>query len=315
MRLAVLTRLHKHRTVVGMMALGHAKTGVVVGLTVADLAHTSIAVGLVATLLTTGAALLPDLDHPSATAAHAFGPVSKLAARLLDQVGIRIYNATATRYDRRVRDGHRTITHTVVFALLAGLGVGALDASVGRWALLGTLFVLASLAVRGLTASPRRDPRAHRILRRVRMISHALHWGWRARVRAHRFHANAWSVSMYAVLFTGIAYFAVPQIDPVLMGECVALGCWTHCLGDSCTLAGCPWLWPIKIRGRRWYPLGTPQFLRFRTGGNNDGGVSGEYRFGIALNLAILAAAFVMADPWIIKVTHDVHSAYTALAP
>ena len=297
------------------MALGHAKTGVVVGLTAADLAHTSVTVGVVLAMLTAGAALLPDLDHPSATAARAFGPVTELVAGFLDRAGVWIYNATATRYDRRVRDGHRTITHTVVFALLAGTGVGALVATVGRWALLGTLFVLASLAVRGLTASPRRDQRAHRILHRVRVISRALHWGWRTRRRAHRFHANALSVSAYAITFTGVCYFAVPQIDPVLLGECVALGCWTHCLGDSCTLAGCPWLWPLRIKGRRWYPIGTPQFLRFRTGGKEDDSISGEYRFGIALNLAIIAAALIMVDPWIVTVVHGAHSTYTALVP
>jgi membrane-bound metal-dependent hydrolase YbcI (DUF457 family) len=298
-----------------LMALGHAKTGVVVGLVAADLAHTSIIAGLALTMLTAGAALLPDLDHPSATAARAFGPVTELIAGLLDRAGVWIYNATATRYDRRVRDGHRTITHTAIFALLAGTGVGALDAAVGRWALLGTLFVLASLAVRGLTASPRRDPRAHRVLHRVRVISRALHWSARTRKRAHRFHANALSVSAYAIVFTAACYFAVPQIDPLLLGECVALGCWTHCLGDSCTLAGCPWLWPLRIKGRHWYPIGTPQFLRFRTGGNNDGGVSGEYRFGVALNLAIIAAAAVLIDPWVVTVIRDAHGAYNALTP
>lgn len=39
-----------------------------------------------------------------------------------------------------------------------------------------------------------------------------------------------------------------------------------HCWGDSLTLAGCPWLWPIKIRGKRWYDIHTG-FLRFRAGG------------------------------------------------
>lgn len=39
-----------------------------------------------------------------------------------------------------------------------------------------------------------------------------------------------------------------------------------HCWGDSLTESGCPWLWPLPIAGRRWYPVGLPQVLRFRTG-------------------------------------------------
>jgi membrane-bound metal-dependent hydrolase YbcI (DUF457 family) len=273
-----------------MMASGHAKSGVVTGLAVADLAHTSILVGLVLAVLTAGAALLPDVDHPSATAAHAFGPVSELLARGLNRLGEIVHEATRTRYDRRPRDGHRTVTHTLVFAVGMGIAVGTLDATGGRWALLGTLFVLASLAIRGLAARP--------------YVEGA------PRVRRTRFHANAVSVSGYAAILTAAAYFTVPQINPVLVGGCTALGCWTHCLGDSCTLAGCPWLWPFRVRGRRWYPIGTPQFLRFRTG---TAEWDGEDRLGVAMSIAIvLLAVTLVPHSWAI-LGHSAHGVYTAL--
>lgn len=45
-----------------------------------------------------------------------------------------------------------------------------------------------------------------------------------------------------------------------------ALGCWTHCLGDSLTEMGCPWLWPVPIAGETWYEIRTPRIIRFKTG-------------------------------------------------
>lgn len=64
------------------------------------------------TLVTAGAAILPDIDHPSGTAARTAGPFSRTAARL---VGSAV--------------GHRGATHTllavVVFTLLAGVVAAA----------------------------------------------------------------------------------------------------------------------------------------------------------------------------------------------
>jgi hypothetical protein len=51
------------------------------------------------------------------------------------------------------------------------------------------------------------------------------------------------------------------------IGVAVAVGMFVHCLGDSLTRAGCPWLWPLPIRGETWYEIRLPRLLRFRTGG------------------------------------------------
>jgi hypothetical protein len=51
-----------------------------------------------------------------------------------------------------------------------------------------------------------------------------------------------------------------------LLGIAVAVGCFTHCLGDSITESGCPFLFPIPIAGETWYELRPPKPLRLRTG-------------------------------------------------
>lgn len=257
------------------MAHEHAESGAMVGLMAAVIAHTSLLVGLIAAILTAGAALLPDLDHPSATAARTFGPVTGFIARRLDHFGYWVWECTATKYDRRPRDGHRTITHTSPFAVLAGIVFGAVALG-GRWAMMAVLFVLGSLAMRGILARGPRAPRSWlRDLGRDVLIS----LGW----SPHRLHVNAISVTLTGAAFAAVGY-ALPQMNPILVGACVALGCWVHCLGDSLTLYGCPWLWPIKIRGKRWFLIGTPQAMRFRTGTDVW---DGEDRVRVAMHVGI----------------------------
>ncbi|GIH69500.1 membrane protein [Sphaerimonospora thailandensis] len=58
------------------------------------------------TLVCAGAAMLPDLDHPHATIAQTFGPVTWLLSK-----GVNV-----------VSGGHRHATHSLLFSVLAGLG-------------------------------------------------------------------------------------------------------------------------------------------------------------------------------------------------
>lgn len=64
--------------------------------------HHSMNVGtlFVFALVTAGFGLLPDIDHPSSTLAHAFGPATKQIAEIVG----------------RVSGGHRKATHTIWFA-------------------------------------------------------------------------------------------------------------------------------------------------------------------------------------------------------
>lgn len=51
------------------------------------------------------------------------------------------------------------------------------------------------------------------------------------------------------------------------LGTAVTLGMLAHSAGDTITESGAPLLWPLRIRHRSWYPVGSPRPLRFRTGG------------------------------------------------
>lgn len=80
-----------------------------------------------------GAAMLPDLDHPSATIAQTFGPVTWLLSK-----GVNF-----------VSGGHRHATHSLLFSVLAGAGAHLLGANhpVGRDILVVLMVGLAIRAV------------------------------------------------------------------------------------------------------------------------------------------------------------------------
>jgi membrane-bound metal-dependent hydrolase YbcI (DUF457 family) len=95
----------------------------------------AVAIGLLAT---SGAALLPDVDHPSASIANTFGPASKAVATFVN----------------RVSGGHRHATHSLAFAAAGFLGTWAGVSFGGRWFALAVLFVLFAFGIRALHLAP-----------------------------------------------------------------------------------------------------------------------------------------------------------------
>jgi membrane-bound metal-dependent hydrolase YbcI (DUF457 family) len=231
-----------------MMAAAHAATGVAAGLYATALIAPDSSTGtlLAGALVCAGASLLPDLDRENSTASNVFGSLSRGASVRVSGLSRRLYRSTRTRWDYPQPDeddGHRGMTHTLLFAVLAG---------VVAWAAAGVnavlvVFPTACLAVRA--AIP------YLQMQNDGLVSSAL-----VRVLRH-------SIST-SVLGAAVAWIALRHLDdPVGVAALVALGCLVHCLGDSLTLAGCPWLWPMPILGRRWFRIGLPRPLRFRTGG------------------------------------------------
>lgn len=122
-----------------MLGYSHATSGalgwLVVSPTVASLlgkpfGAKELAVGAVACA---GAALLPDIDHPQATIAYTFGPISHIVSKWVHTLA----------------GGHRQATHSLGFAVIMGGICQALTLG-GNKASIITMFFLASFAFRGL---------------------------------------------------------------------------------------------------------------------------------------------------------------------
>jgi membrane-bound metal-dependent hydrolase YbcI (DUF457 family) len=203
---------------------------------------------LVGALICAGAALAPDLDHKAATISRAFGPVSRTVCEVVDKLSYAAYKGTRKQGDPRRNGGHRTLTHTWLWAVLIGAGSAGVAILGGRWGVLAILFVHMVLAIEGLLWRAARGS-----------SSDILVWLLAA--------TSAWILA--GVLDkpgNGSNWLFTEQHQYLWLGLPVVLGALVHDIGDALTVSGCPILWPIPLGRKRWYPIGPPKVMRFRAG-------------------------------------------------
>ena len=166
-------------------------------------------------LICAGAALAPDLDHKSATISRAFGPVSKGLCEIVDKLSYAVYKATRGPGDPRRSGGHRTLTHTWLWAVLIGAGASVAAVTGGRWAVLAILFVHLVLAVEGL------------LWRAARMSSDVLVWLLGA--------TSAWILAgVLDKAGNGSDWlFTAPGQEYLWLGLPIVLGALVHDIGDA----------------------------------------------------------------------------------
>lgn len=255
-----------------VMGPTHAMSGAAVGLAVAQLLpeqwggvstvqETFLYAGLAA-----GAALLPDLDSPQATVSRSFGPISQFLSRTVENTAQGFVNFTRAKKDPKCRNGHRTLTHTVWFALATGVAATALIGAYGKPAVIGLLFVLLGLALRGLL--PEWSKKADWLV--LTAVSAALAYG-------------AW-------------YFIPSDSFGLVLGSAVAVGCLTHIVGDMATKQGVPVLAPlIYFRGKRWGKFQLPKFLSITAGGAGDKLLLTAFSALVVAQISLLASGDIAA--------------------
>ncbi len=192
---------------------------------------------VVGTPLAAYGAIWPDIDCPSSSVARSLGWPTKKLAEFVAWFGRRLHDSTRTRLDAPDRDGHRTITHTVLFAALSVALFGVLGEHGGMWPPMVMTAFAAATALRAL------------------------------RVRGMRRYALAVAVAAVGWLW--------PAPDGWWLGWAIGGGALVHNLGDRMTNTGVPLAFPIKLAGRRWYKFKAARWCRFETGekGNPEGAI------------------------------------------
>ncbi|HEY6117659.1 MAG TPA: metal-dependent hydrolase [Candidatus Dormibacteraeota bacterium] len=247
-----------------MMGRSHALSGAV-GWLAGCASLTAIEVAVPSTIIVAGAfvsagfALLPDLDHEGSTVSRTLGPITGFLSGLTAASSVAV-RASSCRHCASTTDGgHRGLTHTAAGALAMGLLVTAcalLWPHVTAWTVIGFGVWLA----------------AHTALSsrlRARIGDMVLPGRFRRRGRLP-FRVTA---GVGALLIAVLA--AAMLVGPVAggwwwLGLPVFWGCLAHTLGDALTFSRVPLLWPLQIRGCRWTPVGTPRWMRFRTGSTTE---------------------------------------------
>lgn len=234
-----------------MEVTGHSATGAAGGamlVLVPGLVNTPVDV-VVAIIGCAGFALLPDIDHPKATAAQTFGWPSKLIAKLVEKLSAWIYFSTKTGRDQKRQGGHRTLTHTLLFAIT--MGIATLLLASNKIALLIILFIGLCWGIRGFFPKTVKAARFKLMPRTLRKA----------------FPRGSVKIFLYTIAaITPLLMFtemlAAPSV--LLMAIVVFWGTLIHSLGDCLTDSGAPLLYPLPIDGKVWYRFKAP--ARFSTG-------------------------------------------------
>jgi membrane-bound metal-dependent hydrolase YbcI (DUF457 family) len=238
-----------------------------------------------------GAALLPDLDCPGSlsskdgsTVVRAFGFAGEAIGHTLENVSQAVYNLTRSKKDEARNSGHRTLTHTLLFAIALSFGVGALasitstftvrghEFSVGQVSTLVVMWAMLHLAMFGLAEK------------------------W---VKKNR---KKYGLLFLVVCSGALTAFTVSQLPPggyPWLGFAVGAGSLIHCFGDAITKAGVPLLWPLPIAGRRWFELSTGP-LAIRAGGGF------EYAVLLPLFTTVAVVSAVLVVPEARDVVNDI---------
>lgn len=247
------------------MSASHARTGVcavaVTG-TVGLLPWSNPPAVLLAAGLVVGGSIAPDLDHDAAAPSRAFGPVTRLLSAVVQAVSALAYTVTRADGDPAARRAHRTLTHSAVGCVAAGVGFGwlcSITTPYGPIPAAVAVGLITGLGVHALMGAPqwkRRDgqlakPRRGRRRRRRPLLTRAA-WKWSA------------------TLLSAALVLATPSIVqgwwPWWLGAALTLGMAVHCAGDAVTDVGVPWCWPLLSAGRRWrHRWLLPAPLRFTT--------------------------------------------------
>lgn len=278
-----------------MMGVTHRATGLCAGACVAWGVRAVVlpapapvwasVVGLAGALLLTWlagrASMWPDLDHPNSTASRELGLISGWIHEIVHAFSCAVFDFSATQADVRADDfrGHRGVSHTALAALVVGGLVG-----VGTWFLTQRqpVFVLGIIAgvlvgvvgtwawaeVAGAVAGAATAMFVWTVVPHSPTLALAMVTGLLAFMATDEFLGHRYA------LFGGVgtAAFALwtvpsPEIDWTVAGDAtgpalgagvglaVVTGMLAHSIGDGATKTGVPLLWPLPIRGRRYYPI------------------------------------------------------------
>jgi membrane-bound metal-dependent hydrolase YbcI (DUF457 family) len=195
-----------------------------------------------------GFGLLPDIDHPGSTISRSLGPLTRGIARLVSFVADWVQDRTCPCCKDPDTAAHRGLSHTAVGALAAGALVALCGWRLGQPAALLVVFLAVALAVRGMVS-----PRARGTL----------------------------GAALAGAVAAGLVYGLGPEAGWWWLGLPAGFGVLAHIAGDGATKSAVPLLWPLKISGCRWYPCGSPRWLRFRTGGGVERWVVGPLMLAV----------------------------------
>lgn len=244
-----------------MMGKSHAMSASAIALSTAalgfgpiDATTTSVAVVALYTTVMVGGALWPDWDSHGSTVVRSFGIFGKGVYEVINAIGLFIYNLTRNpKYERARENGHRTFFHTPFAAILTGFIISGLSSLPGSVDFLGRQYTVGQLFSLGI----------------MWLFLHVGLAGlFEKTIKKARKMLGVYLVMVASLGGTILVSRFLPENENYWwLGLAATAGILIHMLGDMITKMGIPMLWPIKFKGKRWYDVSLPSFMRITAGG------------------------------------------------
>jgi len=263
-----------------VMGPTHAMSGAAISLGAISLYTINVApihptVAVLGTVMAAGAALAPDIDSRQSTVVRSFGIFGVGLYHIANSLSVAVYNLTKTRKDEAKTNGHRTLFHTSVMAIIMG-GLAALltsptniitvfdhDYTLGQFNAIILMAIFLNLSFAGLLEK---------------------------QIKKARRQFGPYLLMLVSLVGAFLIAMFIPQPEAgadgntfAYLGIAVGVGWFIHLLGDGITKMGVPMAWPVKLNGKRWYDVALPWFMRISAGG----------KFEYAILLPVLTIATV----------------------
>lgn len=219
--------------------------------------------------VSTGAALVPDLDNSRSTVRSSLGIVGVGLSSVFRASALLVQTVIKTKRDDKSPNPHRGLWHTLVGSAFLGAGAIALSLiplELFEWGPLGTVTlggifyltittVMLHLFLAGV--AKKRIKKIEKIPLVGELLSFVL------------------SIAVAAPLI-----FFAPEGEVLWLGAAIAFGCAIHILGDGLTVDGVPIFFPLTVltRGKFWWKT---RFSKFKA--DDEGLNKGIYWISIVL--------------------------------
>lgn len=200
-----------------------------------------------------GATLLPDLDNTKSSAISSLGIVGVGLSKAMRAFAVVVYQISRTRYDDDNANPHRRFWHTLVSVILLFLAVFA-SVSIKTKILIfnneytvGFLFACMWLFVCSRLFLTTFFKKSNDRFKRQGMTGSFI------------------SLIISILITVGLVLFTEHSESYRWIAFSMSAGYLIHILGDTLTTSGTPLLWPIKIKGKRWYDV---RLFKIKAGGD-----------------------------------------------
>lgn len=211
----------------------------------------NVIVFISAMIIIVGASLMPDLDAVKSTSINVLGFIGTGLSKSMRGFSTVVQGLIKGPYDKS-SDPHRGFWHTLVAAFLVGLGVSGLTKiDIELFTIKSTSITFSTLIV---------------MLLLYLSIQLALSSLFKKLYNKHKNKIGKLGTNLGSLFFAGLLVYLLPShLDYTWVGGAVIFGWVSHLLGDMMTVAGVPILFPLKIKGKRWWDLRLP--LGIKAGG------------------------------------------------